>query len=163
MAAAEDGAPARVVDAERADAVAIAALLTASITDLCEADHGHDPAVVASWTANKTPQTVLKWIEDPELGVLAGWENGEIVSVGAFRVEGIMLTYVAPAHVRRGHGSALLAVMEACLGFAGVQNAHVTATRTALGFYEACGYIADGPPDGGPGNWGQPMIKDLSA
>jgi hypothetical protein len=36
--------------------------LRRSITELCQVDHGDDPAVVANWLQNKTPDNVRSWI-----------------------------------------------------------------------------------------------------
>ena len=41
--------------AEPDDVLAMSRVLTASIIELCAADHGNDPAAIAAWTRNKTP------------------------------------------------------------------------------------------------------------
>ena len=44
--------------AQATDAEEAAAVLRASISTLCVADHGNDPELLGRWLANKTPQTV---------------------------------------------------------------------------------------------------------
>ena len=155
------GVPARIVDAEAKDAEAIAALLVASITELCAADHNDDPAAVARWTANKTPQTVLGWIADPGQRVLVGWESERIVSVGAVAPGEILLNYVAPEHRFRGHSKAMLKVMEACLAMIGTDRVRLSSTITARRFYLANGWVEDGAADTVFGLRGIPMTKSL--
>ena len=41
-------------DAKLEDAVAACEVARRSIAELCEADHGGDPEIVARWLANKT-------------------------------------------------------------------------------------------------------------
>ena len=48
-------------DAVPDDAVAACQVLKESISRLCVADHGNDPAILNAWLANKTPETVTAW------------------------------------------------------------------------------------------------------
>ncbi|UOM34826.1 GNAT family N-acetyltransferase [Acuticoccus sp. I52.16.1] len=158
-----------IEEARRGDAPAIAAVLVASIRELCGEDHHHDPARIAAWTGNKTRETVLRWILDPEFCVLvsrAGGdvarEGGETAGVGMVRGDEILLNYVAPAHRFAGHGKALLAAMEARIHAAGYTAARLTSTRTAHRFYEGHGWHETGPPKVEDGLAGQPMAKRLA-
>ena len=54
-------------DATVFDAFAVSEVLIASITHLCGADHGHDPARMLPWLDGKTPADVRRWIEDGAL------------------------------------------------------------------------------------------------
>jgi hypothetical protein len=45
-------------DAVADDAPAACQVLRRSIVELCAADHGDDPAILAQWLANKTPEIV---------------------------------------------------------------------------------------------------------
>ena len=155
------GVPARIVDAEAKDAAALAALLVASITELCGPDHADDPAAVARWTANKTPQMVIEWIADPGQRLLVGWEGEEIVSVGAIAPGEILLNYVSPGHRFRGHSKAMLKVMEACLAMIGTESVRLSSTVTARRFYLANGWVEDGSADTMFGLRGIPMTKSL--
>ena len=53
-------------DARPEEAAEIAALIRASITDLCARDHRNEPNALAAWLANKTPETVASWIAAPD-------------------------------------------------------------------------------------------------
>ena len=88
------GANAAVRRARPNDAEEVAAVVCASIADLCIADHGGDPEIVARWLANKTPSNFRAWIEAPGRVVVAE-EHGRIVAVGAALASGrITLNYV---------------------------------------------------------------------
>ena len=133
---------ARAVDAEQATAV-----LRASISALCVADHGNDPQVLACWLANKTPGDVRTWIEGPGRFVVAE-EHGRIVSVGAAMASGdITLNYVLPEARFRGVSKAVLGALEAHLRSQGLTRSTLSSTRTAHRFYRAMGYRAMGYVD----------------
>lgn len=144
------------------DALAASRVLVASITELCRADHHDDPAAIARWVANKTPESVARMIAAGGLRVAE--LNGRIAAVGEIEAgEGkITLNYVDPACRGRGLSSALLAAMEAELAQVGVTTARLTATATARGFYLKHGWQAAGP--GRAGRWivGYPMQKPLA-
>ncbi len=83
-------------DAVVGDAAEACAVLRRSITELCGADHGDDPAILARWLANKTPDSVSVWIERPDASMLMAVENGAIVAVGMVTDAGeILLNYVS--------------------------------------------------------------------
>ncbi len=105
-----------VRDARPEEAAEIAALLRASIAGLCGADHRNDPAAIAAWTANKTPETVAAWIADPGQRLLVATCDGRLAGAASARQTGeLLLLYVAPGATGRGCGSALLAATEAWL------------------------------------------------
>jgi hypothetical protein len=52
-------------DAVAEDAPAACQVLRRSISELCVADHGNDPAILAKWLLNKTPDIVASWIALP--------------------------------------------------------------------------------------------------
>lgn len=144
------------------DAAAASRVLIASITRLCGADHHDDPAEIASWVANKTPESVAQMIAAG--GIRVAELDGRVAAVGAIDgAEGkITLNYVDPASRGRGLSAALLATMEAELAQAGVETARLTATVTAREFYLKHGWQATGP--GRSGRWivGYPMEKRLN-
>src|SRR5690606_26189715 len=51
--------------ATEADVPAMSRVLTASITELCGADHGNDPDRIARWTANKNVEGVRSMLANP--------------------------------------------------------------------------------------------------
>lgn len=148
--------------AEARDAEACAAIMRASIRELCRADHGGDAAIVDAWTANKTSANVLRWIGDPRLNVFLVERAGAPAGVGAVNERGeILLNYVAPAHRFTGVSRSLLAAMEGALKKAGVRTATLTSTETAHRFYQSAGWADAGPPEMKFGVGGYPMEKRL--
>lgn len=155
-----------VTRAVPAEAAEIAAVLLASIRELCVADHGNDPVLVAGWTANKTAEQVSAWIADEgqDLLVSRDREGAPIACVGAANARWILLNYVAPAHRGRGHSSAMLAALEAALVRRGVRTAELMSTQTAHAFYLARGWRDAGiAPCRNAGTLsGHRMVKDLA-
>ena len=126
------------------DAEAMSRVLIASIHELCAADHGGDPAALADWTAEKTPEAIRGWLV-PGHGVRVAESGGEIAAVGAWSAAGeVLLLYVAPAHRRQGISAALLAAMEAEMAGAGLAEARLVSTGTARDFYLSQGWQEEG-------------------
>ena len=127
------------------DAPGIAALLIRSISALCTPDHGDDPAAVAEWTANKTPDNVARWIAAPGMIALVAVDETGLAGVAmADEAGAVHLNYVDPARRFNGVSAALLAALEARLREAGVRTARLTSTKTALPFYLRRGWTAAG-------------------
>lgn len=150
------------------DAAAAATVVAGSIRSLCRADHGDDPAVLAVWLANKTPEGLAVLIADPQATVWLALVGACIAGVGqttaAGHVEGpgkITLNYVAPDWRGQGVSTALLAQMEATLAGQGVVTARLTSTTTARAFYLARGWSPAGPPRSGRWIVGHPLEKRL--
>jgi HAD superfamily hydrolase (TIGR01509 family) len=132
------------------DAAGIAALLRRSITELCAADHGNDPDILARWLANKTPESVAAWLAAPGQRVVVAEADGRMVGVAAAREDGSVLrNYAAPGFTRRGVGTALMADLEAWMRARGAREARLESTLTARGFYHARGYRAAASAGGG--------------
>ena len=149
---------ARAIDAKEA-----AAVLCASISTLCIADHSNDPQVLAHWLANKTPHDVRTWIEGPGHFVIAE-AHGRIVGVGAAMACGeITLNYVLPEARLRGVSKSVLGVLEGYLRTKGRTRSTLSSTRTAHRFYRAMGYVDAGTPQVEGGLAAYRMVKDLSA
>lgn len=127
-------------EAKLSDATAMSCVLIASITELCGADHGGDPDFIARWTANKTPESVEAWIENPANHNFVADEADEIISVGAFRDDEVQINYVAPKARFRGASKAMLAHIERAMLGIGVREGTLTSTETALRFYLAAGW-----------------------
>jgi GNAT superfamily N-acetyltransferase len=104
----------RIRDARPADAASACDVLRRSIAELCGADHGDNPAVLAAWLANKTPETLAAWIAHPGNAVLLAEDAGRVLGVGAITAAGeVTLNYVAPEARFQGVSRALLAALEA--------------------------------------------------
>jgi putative acetyltransferase len=73
--------------------------------------------------------------------VFAAEQNGALVGFIQYDPpDHIDMTYVDPAHLRRGVASALLTVLEAEARLRKVTVLHVEASSTSKPFFEACGY-----------------------
>lgn len=148
-----------VRNARPADAPAMSAVLIASITELCTADHHNDPKTLAGWLANKTPEGVAKWFDNPDTTLVVAEQNGKIAAVGAFNASReILLNYVSPKHRFAGVSTALLEGMELGLG---PGNATLTSTETARKFYKSRGWKPVGDTKQHRGVDGHSMRKVL--
>jgi len=145
-----------------ADAVAMSAVLTASIRELCSADHRNDPEILAGWLRNKTPDMVLRMLERPGAQVLVAERDGEIAAVGCLNgPDEIGLNYVSPAHRFHGVSKALLAALEDRIRASGAIPGKLTSTGTAHRFYLANGWQDAGPAETDRGMLCYPMQKRL--
>jgi len=132
-------------DALPADAAAIADVLRRSIIELCHDDHGNDPAVLARWAGNKTPENVLAWMSASDQAMLVASEAGRIAAVGLVTSAGeVRLNYVAPEARFRGLSRALMAALEARAREFGSSICTLTSTATARRFYLSVGYAEQG-------------------
>lgn len=154
----------RVRRAGADDTPAMSRVLTASIIELCAADHQHDPVSIAAWTANKSPEGVATMLDNPNLLVFVAEHLGTIGAVGAVtRTGDVALNYVAPEMRFRGLSKALLARLEVELIALGFTEGRLEATQTARGFYESAGWRPDGPQATGRRVNGYPMRKVLTS
>jgi GNAT superfamily N-acetyltransferase len=145
------------------DAPGACDVLRRSIIELCSSDHGGDPAILAQWLANKTPEHVASWIGRAGNHLLVATEDAAILAVGAVTDQGeITLNYVSPDVRFRGVSRALLAQLEAKARELGNGVCTLTSTETARRFYLSAGYVEQGPPRGSFGtSSGYPMAKRL--
>ena len=152
-------------DAVAVDAEEACTVLRRSIVELCGADHGNDPVILARWLANKTPENVATWIARPDASLLVAVEDGAIAAVGMVTDAGeITLNYVSPEARFRGVSRALLAALEARAAERGAREFRLESTATAHRFYRANGYAEDGEPTGKFGmSSGYRMAKHLAS
>ena len=147
-------------DAVVDDAVAAADVRVRSITELCAPDHHNDPAILARWLSNKSPEIFKSWIVQPDNSVLVAIENNTIIAVGSVTDRGeITLNYVLPAVRFRGVSRALLAALEQRARDKGNTRCTLRSTETARRFYRSAGYVEKGPAVAGLGT---PMSKHLT-
>jgi GNAT superfamily N-acetyltransferase len=133
----------RIREALPSDAKAMSTVLIASITELCAEDHGGRPEALAEWTANKTPESIRLWFDNPANRLFVADQDGEIVGVGGFNTDAeIILNYVSPAARFRGVSKAMLHVLEREMLALGFSEAHLDSTTTARRFYEQAGWRA---------------------
>jgi len=147
--------------ATEADVPAMSRVLTASIRELCAADHKDDPERVARWIANKTEAGVAKMLANPAQTLLVAEVDGVVAAVGAFGGGEITLNYVDPAHRFAGVSRALLAAMETELRGGGLTAARLVSTGTAQRFYRRAGWSDAGAPEDHQGMLCYPMTKAL--
>jgi GNAT superfamily N-acetyltransferase len=150
-------------DATPDDAAKACAVLRASISELCVADHHNDPEILGRWLANKTPENVAAWACAVDGSFLVAVENDAILAVGGVRDSGeITMNYVAPAARFRGVSAALMAALEARAVQRGAVRATLLSTEVAHRFYLSRGYQDVGPPQGKFGTSASyPMAKAL--
>jgi GNAT superfamily N-acetyltransferase len=129
------------------DAEAMSAVPIASIAELCARDHGGDAENIARWTANKSPEGVRAWFDNPANRLFLAEENGGVVGVGGFNDENeIILNYVAPEARFAGVSKAMLARLELAMRTNGCREARLTSTVTAHRLYIATGWRDTGVP-----------------
>src|SRR5262245_13209774 len=134
-------------DAVPSDAPAACQVLRRSIAELCVADHGNDPAILANWLSNKTPEIITSWIADPNQSLLVVAEGKTLLAVGSVTNAGeIALNYVSPDARFRGISRTLLQALEARAVARGNVRCTLVSTETAHRFYRSAGYTDDGPP-----------------
>ena len=144
------------------DVPAMSRLLIASITELCGLDHRNDPAAIAAWTANKTPEGVAAMLAEPANQLFVAERAGDLAAVGLVRDNTeIGLNYVHPEHRFHGASRTLLAALEAAMRDAGTVEARLKSTVTAHRFYLANGWIDTGPLYTGRFIDAYPMSKQL--
>ncbi|WP_423065772.1 GNAT family N-acetyltransferase [Devosia sp. CN2-171] len=140
----------------------MSAVLTASIRDLCTADHRNDPTILAGWLRNKTPEMVLQMFDNPNAQLFVAEHDGMIAAVGCLNGgDEIGLNYVDPAHRFSGVSKALLAALEDRIRQSGATRARLTSTGTARRFYLASGWHDAGPGEDDRGMLCYPMEKSL--
>jgi GNAT superfamily N-acetyltransferase len=150
-------------DATADDADAACEVMRRSIVELCVADHGSDPKILASWLANKQPQVFRSWLARGGQSYLLAVAAGRIAGVGAVTDGGeITLNYVSPDFRFRGVSRSLLAELERRAAERGCDCCTLLSTTTARRFYLARGYTETGSPQGSFGTQsGFPMRKEI--
>jgi GNAT superfamily N-acetyltransferase len=146
-----------------ADAAEAAALLRASITQLCRADHRDDPQTLEQWLANKTQENFRAWLADDESYCVVA-ESDRLVGVGMLHSSGeIRLCYLLPGVQGQGIGKLILFALEARARALGLRKLTLQSTVDARRFYERRGYLPGGAPEAGFGiSRCHPYAKELA-
>jgi GNAT superfamily N-acetyltransferase len=127
------------------DSDAVIAVVRASITLQCVADHRNDADTLARWLANKTPAHFLGWLADHDNRAVVALVDDRVAGVGLLHRSGeIRLFFIAPGMHRQGIGTAIHAALEAHARTCGLQRLHLHSTSSACAFYEALGYRSNG-------------------
>jgi GNAT superfamily N-acetyltransferase len=129
------------------DAEIAVAVVRASITRLCVADHQNDPSALEAWLRSKTADNFARWVASPDEYVVVAELDSVIGGVASLHASGeIRLFYVAPDRQRVGIGTALLAALEAVAQARGLHKVVLNSTIGARAFYEHNGYFVAGQP-----------------
>ena len=138
----------RIRRAVARDAEPASLVLRRSISELCNRDHENDPAVLASWLANKTPEKFEEWSgAADQMCLVATGDDGAILGIGLLSKAGeIKLNYVSPDARFHGVSTALIRAMEAEARSLGISRITLNSTATAHRFYLARGFRDEGPP-----------------
>jgi GNAT superfamily N-acetyltransferase len=145
-----------------ADVDAMSAVMIASITELCAADHHDDPVRISHWTRNKSADGVRTMLANPDLSILVAEFDDAVVAVGGIAGDVITLNYVAPAYRFRGISKILLERLEAELKARGHGTGRLMSSATARRFYIRMGWTDAGDPGPDYSVSGWPMRKRLA-
>lgn len=149
-------------DARSSDANACSEVFCESIRWLCEGDHQGDESLITGWCANKTPESVLQWIEQGPPKLFVAEVGTTLAAVGGVTFpDEVSLNYVSPQFTRQGVSRALLRHMEQALKSHGTTTAKLTSTKTALEFYQSMGWKIAGEIEACYTVEGFPMSKVL--
>ena len=149
-------------EALRDDAGAACSVMRRSIAELCHADHGNDPAILARWAGNKTPQNFCSWLEQGDNSLFVAVEGDVVLGVGSVTDAGrIGLNYVSPEARFQGVSRALLHALEQRAAQRGNTKVTLESTETARRFYLSNGYTEIGKPIEAFGTTSYPMSKVL--
>jgi GNAT superfamily N-acetyltransferase len=134
--------PATLADSERTLEV-----VCRSITESCVADHRNDPAVLARWLANKTPEHFARWVTGGEASLVVAEFRGVVRGVGHIQRTGqIHLCYVEPGFQGMGLGAAIVRELERLARSWSLVEVTLQSSADARSFYERLGYVAAGSP-----------------
>jgi GNAT superfamily N-acetyltransferase len=138
--------------AETSDAGAAIALVRASITELCVADHENDPAKLERWLQNKTDASFCRWLADPDNCLVVAELASALCGVGSLHRSGeIRLFYVQPGKQGLGVGRALLSALEQQARVWQLSELTLNSSALARPFYERHGFTSAGEPTCGMG------------
>lgn len=127
------------------DAPAAVALVRRSISELCAADHQHDPATLERWLGNKSVAFFLRWLADPSTSLVVAELEQALCGVGSLRKGGqLTMIYVLPGRQGVGVGSAILRELEAQAARWHEREISLTSSFGARAFYERHGYVSAG-------------------
>ena len=140
-------------------AEAACTVIRQSITHCCSLDHGHDPAVLTAWLANKTPENLAVWISASGTAAWGAYRGDTMVGFALLARATLALCYVVPEALHQGVGRALLQHVEVHAREAGLATLDLESTRTAEHFYRRHGYVPHGAVQTWAGLKAQPMRK----
>ena len=112
-----------------------------SIRGLCAADHRNDPAILARWLANKTPERFRVWTSDPANFCVLEEVEQRVQGVGlVYRSSEVLLFHVAPGFRRRGMGRRIHAALESQAVRWALSELQLESTEAARPLHESLRY-----------------------
>lgn len=130
-----------ILPAKAQHAPIILKIRRASITELCYADHAGEVEALDEWANNKTLDNMLTLIESADCHMIVAKLNGEIAGMGSVNQQGrILMNYIDPAFRFKGVSKAIMAALEDYVRAGGLQQASLESSKTALEFYQSCGW-----------------------
>jgi GNAT superfamily N-acetyltransferase len=133
--------------AVEADAAAACDVVRRSIRDLCVADHDNDKEILRQWLANKTEETLRRWIVSDASFTVVALRGERVCGFGMVHETGeVLLCYVEPEARFIGVSTLILEALEQQGRSWGLQKLFLTSTITARSFYERRGWIISGDP-----------------
>lgn len=151
----------RIIPVGPEAAEAACTVIRQSITHCCALDHGHDPAILTVWLANKTSENLTAWMSAPGAAAWGAYRGDTMVGFALRARAALALCYVAPEALHQGVGRALLQHIEAHAREVGIATLDLESTRTAEPFYRRHGYVPHGVVQTWAGLQAQPMRKVL--
>lgn len=142
-------------------AQAACSVIRESVTHCCALDHGHDPAILTAWLANKTPENLAAWISAPGAAAWGAYRGDTMVGFALLARATLALCYAVPEALHQGVGRALLLHVETHARKVGLSAVDLESTRTAERFYRRHGYVPHGAVQTWAGLQAQPMRKVL--
>jgi GNAT superfamily N-acetyltransferase len=132
---------ANIRTAEARDAAEIASLLKRSISEICGKDYPEASTGIDAWTANKTPENIGKWIQNPKQSMIVAEHEGTIHGVGLIGNDGeIYLCYVLPESIGKGYGNLIFERLVDIAREKGLTELTLSSTLTARQFYLSKGF-----------------------
>ena len=146
------------------DIVRICEVLIRSIREICGPDYSNDPEILEDWCANKTPEVIGPWIDNPKnYFVVVELESYGVIGTALYRREEstVNLCHLAPEGLHQGLGTSMLNSMQKEASRLGNKEINLVSSITAAKFYRRNGFIDNGEPV----YWGKvlgiPMRKTL--
>ena len=145
------------------DASDASRVLCQSITECCYEDHRGNAVALQAWLANKTPENVGLWIQNPGLFSVVATVHDQMVGFAmSARSGNVLLCYLVPQVRFTGLGKAMLHQIEAQARRDGLQALSLESTQTAKPFYLRHHFVPNGAPIVAFGMHSYPMVKTLA-
>jgi putative acetyltransferase len=121
------------------DVAAVKAIHKAAVWQLCAGDY--TPEQLAAWTVwDDTSDLPIGLRPNSDETMWVAEQDGAVAGFASLCGDQVSAVYVLPDHTRQGVGTRLLRKMEAVATAQGVTRLQLSASLTAVPFYQANGY-----------------------